>query len=127
MAASRNRFAMRKRWLVMLTLLVFATALGIGAFLWQSVQTSSVDAIRIRVDMLKPVLTTIRFVLIALVTLSWPVVVQGLYRWGRVDGTGAIRLLSLRWRIVTWLIVIELILGQNLLGRFMFALHGPGT
>ena len=127
MAASRNRFAMRKRWLVMLTLLVFATALGIGAFLWQSVQTSSVDAIRIRVDMLKPVLTTIRFVLIALVTLSWPVVVQGLYRWGRVDDTGAVRLLSLRWRIVTWLIVIELILGQNLLGRFMFALQGTGT
>ena len=127
MAASRNRFAMRKRWLVMLTLLVFATALGIGAFLWQSVQTSSVDAIRIRVDMLKPVLTTIRFVLIALVTLSWPVVVQGLYRWGRVDDVGAVRLLSLRWRAVTWLIVIELILGQNLLGRFMFALQGTGT
>ena len=40
---------------------------------------------------------------------------------------GAARLLSLRWRIVTWLVVIELMLGQNLLGRFMSALQGAST
>ena len=34
MAASRNRLAMRRRWFVMLTLLAFGLALGIGAFLW---------------------------------------------------------------------------------------------
>ena len=127
MAASRNWFAMRRHWFVMLTLLAFVLALGIGAFLWQSVQTSSVVAIQTRIDVLKPMLTTIRFLLIGLVALLWPAITRGLHRWGRVDEAGAARLLSLRWRIVTWLVVIELILGQNLLGRFMSALQGAST
>ena len=127
MAASRNWFAMRRRWFVMLTLLAFVLALGIGAFLWQSVQTSSVAAIQTRIDVLKPVLTTIRLLLIGMVALSWPALIQGLHRWGRVDEAGRARLLSLRWRIVTWLIVIELMLGKNILGRFISALQGAGT
>lgn len=61
MVAFHNRFAMRRRWFVMLTLLAFGLALGIGAFLWQSVQTSSVIAIQARIDVIKPMLTTIRF------------------------------------------------------------------
>lgn len=127
MAASRNRFAMRRRWFVMLTLLAFGLALGIGAFLWHSVQTSSITTIQTRIDVLKPVLTTIRLLLIGTVALSWPAITRGLHRWGRVDEAGRVRLLSLRWRIVTWMVVIELMLGQNLLGRFMSTLQGAST
>ncbi|HEY9198626.1 MAG TPA: hypothetical protein VIR60_04600 [Gammaproteobacteria bacterium] len=111
----------------MLTLLAFGLALGIGAFLWHEVQTSLVAAIQTRIDVLKPVLTIIRFLLIGTVALSWPAITRGIHRWGRVDEAGASRLLSLRWRIVTWLVVIELMLGQNLLGRFMSALQGAST
>ncbi len=118
---------MRRRWFVMLTLLAFGLALGIGAFLWQSVQTSSVAAIQTRIDVLKPAFTTIRFLVIGLVALSWPAVTHVLFRWGRIDEAGAARLRSLRWRIVTWLVVIELVLGQNLLGRFLVALQGAST
>ena len=127
MVAFRNRFTMRRRWFVMLTLLAFGLALGIGAFLWQSVQTSSVVAIQTRIDVLKPMLTTIRFLLIGLVALLWPALTNVLHRWGRVDEAEEAQLLSLRWRIVTWLVVIELMLGQNLLGRFMSALQGAST
>jgi len=127
MAASRNRFTMRRRWFVMLTLLAFGLALGIGAFLWHSVQTSSVAAIQTRIDVLKPVLTTIRLLLIGTVALSWPALTRSLHRWGRVDEAGAARLLSLRWRIVIWLGVIELVLGQNLLSRFLTALQGTSA
>ena len=127
MAVFRNRFAMRRRWFVLLTLLAFGLALGIGAFLWQSMQTSSVVAIQSRIDVLKPVLTAIRFLLIGLVALLWPAFTRGLHRWGRVDEAGAARLLSQRWRIVTWMVVIELVLGQNLLGRFMSALQGTSA
>jgi len=127
MVASRNRFAMRRRWFVMLTLLAFGLALGIGAFLWQSVQTSSVAAIQTRIDVMKPAFTTIRFLLIGLVALSWPASTQLLHRWGRINEARATQLLSLRWRIVSWLIVIELMLGQNLLSRFMSALQGAST
>ena len=127
MVASRNRFVMRRRWFLMLTLLAFGLALGIGAFLWQSVQTSSVVAIQTRIDMLKPMLTTIRFLLIGLVALLWPALINVLHRCGRVDEAEEAQLLSMRWRIVTWLVVIELVLGQNLLSRFMSALQGAST
>ena len=106
MAASRNRFAMRRRWFVMLTLLAFVLALCIGAFLWQSVQTSSVVAIQTRIDVLKPMLTTIRFLLIVLVALLWPALTNVLHQWGRVDEAEEAQLLSMRCRIVTLLVVI---------------------
>ena len=118
---------MRRRWFVMLTLSALVLALGISVFLLHSAQTSSVMALQIRVEELKPVFTTIRFLLIGLVALSWPVLTNGLYRWGRIDEEGRANLMSLRWRIVTWLVVIELILGQNLLGRFITALPGANT
>ena len=118
---------MRRRWFVMLTLLAFGLALGIGTFIWQSMQTSSVTAIQTRIDVLKPTFTTIRFLMIGLVGLLWPAVTHILFQWGRVDVEGAARLRSLRWRIVTWLVVIELMLGQNLLGRFLYTLQGAST
>lgn len=127
MAASRNGFAMRRRWFVLLTLLAFGLALGIGAFLWHAMQTSSVVALQTRIELMKPIFTTIRILLIALVAMLWPAVTRTLHRWGRVDEAGAARLLSLRWRIVTWLGVIELVLGQNLLSRFLTALQGTSA
>ena len=127
MAAFRNGFAMRRRWFVLLTLLAIGMALGIGALLWNAVQTSSVVAIQTRIEMMKPVFTTIRLLVIGLVALSWPAITRTLHRWGRVDEAGVGRLLSLRWRVVTWLVVIELLLGQNLLGRFLAALQGASA
>lgn len=127
MAASRNGFAMRRRWFVLLTLLAFGLALGIGAFLWHAMQTSSVVVLQTRIELMKPIFTTIRLLLIALVALAWPAMTRGLHRWGRVDEAGVARLLSLRWRIVIWLGVIELVLGQNLLSRFLTALQGTSA
>lgn len=127
MAAFRNGVAMRRRWFVLLTLLAFGLALGIGALLWYSVQTSSVVAIQTRIEVMKPVATAIRLLLIGLVALAWPAMTRALHRWGCIDEAGVGRLLSLRWRIVTWLVVIELMLGQNLLGRFLAALQGASV
>jgi len=123
----RNGIALRRRWFFLLTLLAFGLALGIGAFLWQAVQTSSVVGIQIRIDVMRPLFTTIRVLVIGLVAWSWPAITRGLHRWGRVDEAGAARLLSLRWQIVTWLAVIELMLGQNLLGRLLTGLQGTST
>ena len=127
MAAFRNGFAMRRRWFVLLTLLAFVLALGIGALLWYSVQTAPVVAVQTRIEAMKPVSTAIRLLVIGLVALSWPAIHRALHRWGRVDEAGAARLLSLRWRTVTWLLVIEVMLGQNILGRFLTALQGTSS
>ncbi|MCG8047511.1 MAG: hypothetical protein N0E48_18095 [Candidatus Thiodiazotropha endolucinida] len=77
-----------------------------------------------QVDALKPLLTGIRLFLIALVAMSWPFLINRLHRWGRLDEAKATALYALRWRIVTWLVVIELVLGQNLLGQVLTVLQG---
>ncbi len=122
MAVSNNGFTLRRRWFFLLTLLAFGLALGAGAILWRSVETSSVVSVQTRIDALKPVLTGIRLAIIALVAIAWPWFVNALHRWGRIDGTQATNLLVVRWRFVTWLVVIELVLGQNLLGQVLAVL-----
>ncbi len=79
MAAFPNGFAMRRCWFALLTLMAFGLALGNGVFLWHSVQTSSVIAIQTRIEMLKPVFTALRILVIGLVALSWPAITRGLH------------------------------------------------
>jgi hypothetical protein len=107
-----------------MTLLAFALALVAGGILWYSVETSSVSEIQTRVGAMKPVFAGIRLFLIALVAVAWPFVTINLHRWGRIDEVQATTMLALRWRIVTWLVVIELVLGQNLLGQVLIVLQG---
>ena len=73
---------------------------------------------------MKPLFTGIRLFLIGLVAVAWPFVTNNLHRWGRIDESQATMMLALRWRIVTWLLVIEMVLGQNLLGRVLSVLPG---
>ena len=122
MAVSNNGVTMRRRWFFLLTLLAFGLAMGAGAILWHSVETNSVVAVQTRIEALKPVLTGFRLTIIALVAIAWPWLVNALHRWGRIDGTQATNLLAVRWRIVTWFVVIELVLGQNLLGQVLAVL-----
>ncbi|MES9889903.1 MAG: hypothetical protein ABW165_02575 [Candidatus Thiodiazotropha sp.] len=124
---SNNGFALRRRWFFLLTLLAFGLTLGAGGILWHSVQATSVVAVQTRIDALKPLLTGIRVSLIALLAMGWPWIVNTLERWGRLDETQAANLLAVRWRIVTWFVVIELVLGQNLLGQVLAALQGSGA
>ena len=127
MVAFHNGFTMRRRWFVLLTLVAFGLALGIGAFLWHATQTSSIVAIQIQIEEIKPIIATIRPLVISLVALSWPGIVGAFYRWGRVDEVGATRLLLLRWRIVTWLVVVELVIGQSLLAHFFAAIQSDSA
>jgi len=124
MAVFHSGLVMRRRWFLLLTLLASALALVAGGILWHSVETSSVSEIQTRVDAMKPTFTGIRLFLIALVAVAWPFVTCSLHRWGRIDEVQATTMLALRWRIVTWLVVIEGVVGQNLLGQVLAVLQG---
>ena len=124
MAVFHNGSALQRRWFLLLTLLAFALALVAGGILWHSVETSSVSQIQTQVDAMKPVFSGIRLFLIALVAMAWPFVTNNLHRWGRIDKAQVTTMLALRWRIVTWLVVIELVLGQNLIGQVLALLQG---
>ena len=124
MAVFRNGVALRRRWCLLLTLLAFALMLVMGGILWHSVETSSVVVMQTQIDTLKPVFTGFRLFLIALVVVVWPFLTGGLHRLGQINEAQATTLLALRWRIMTWLVVIELVLGQNLLGQVFTVLQG---
>ncbi len=112
------------RWLWRLTLLAITLALAVGALLWRSLETALITDIQAWVDGLKPVLTGIRWLLIGLVASFWPALTNRLYRGGRVDAAGKVQLLALRGRVLIWLVLLELVLGQNLPGHFLQAIRG---
>ena len=124
MVMFRSGFAVRRCWFLLLTLLAFALTLSTGGILWHRVEISSVVAIQTQVDAMKPLMSGMRLFMIALVAIAWPFVTGSLHRGGWINKAQAIRMTTLRWRSVTWLIVIELVLGQNLFGQVLAVLQG---
>ena len=114
----------RRRWTLVLTLLASALTLGIGGLLWQSVKASSVVGIWEQVAAMKPVFMTLRLSAIAVLALLWPMLIGAFHRWGWIDDARRAELLAVRWRIIAWLMVIEVVVGQNLLGHVISALQG---
>lgn len=123
MVAYRNGSDLHHRWSVRLTLAAVVVALITGWILWYSIAASSVIEVQRRVDILHPILSGIRLTLIALLAFCWPLLTRNIYRGTRRTPDEIARLDSLRWRIVFWLIVIELVLGQNLMGQFFAMMH----
>ena len=105
--------------LLSLSMLAVVLAAGVGVLLWQAVELSSVAQVAARVDELKPFATGIRLALIGLVAGLWPRLIGLAHRAGHIGEERRDNLLAQRWRLVGWFLVIELVLGQDLLGRFL--------
>jgi hypothetical protein len=125
MAASSKATAMHRRGLLGLTLLSVVLTIGVGALLWQVVELSSVAAVSAQIDQIKPIASGIRLALICLLAAIWPSMVRLAHRSGRANDSQRDNLLALRWRLVGWLLVIELVLGQNLFGQIFAETTGP--
>jgi hypothetical protein len=107
-----------------LSVLAVVLAAGLGVLLWQAVELSSMAQVAARVDELKPLATGIRLVLIGLLAALWPRLIGLAHCAGRIREDQRDHLLAQRWRLVGWLVVIELVLGQELLARFFAATTG---
>jgi hypothetical protein len=116
---------MRRRGLLGLSVLALFLTVGVGVVLWQAVELSSVFWVSGQVDRLKLFAGGVRLVLIGLAVALWPSWVRLAYRYGRLDEDRRDSLLAQRWRALGWLLVIELLLGQNLLGRIFAMTTGP--
>ena len=119
MAVCSNGTGLRRRWFLTLSLVAAAAVIVLGVVLWQAVELSSLAAVSERVDRLRPFLGGVRLVLIGVLAVVWPWLSSLTLR--AADEATRARWMALRWRIVGWLLVIELIIGQNLLGLFFSA------
>jgi hypothetical protein len=125
MAVFSKATSMRRRGLLGLSVLAVVLTIGVGLLLWQAVELSSVSRVSAQVNRLKPFAGGVRLALIGLAVALWPAWVRLAYRYGRVDEGRRDDLLAQRWRVLGWLLVIGLLLGQNLLGQLFAVTTGP--
>ncbi|MGB5670697.1 MAG: hypothetical protein WBM71_09080 [Sedimenticolaceae bacterium] len=125
MAVFNKPAAMRPSGFLGLSLLAVALTIGVAVVLWQAVELSSVSRVSAQIDRIRPFASGVRLALIGLVAVLWPRLVQITHRYGRVDEARRGDILAQRWRVVGWLLVIELVLGQDLFGRFFAVTTGP--
>jgi len=115
---------MRRAGLIGLLLLALAGVLLVGNLLWQALALSSVENISRRVEHLSQVAALIRLGLIAGVVGLWPQLVNWACARSGCSEARRADLLAQRWRLLGWLLLIELLLGQRLIGRLLSVLTG---
>lgn len=104
----------RKSFLLFTTMAVLLTAL-VGYLLMHRLQTDSVQSVQQSINAWRTALTAIRWTLIVVVALGWNHLVIWLADTGILSHAKATWLTGLRWRAVSWLVLLELVLGQGVL------------
>ncbi|ESZ89425.1 hypothetical protein KT71_002348 [Congregibacter litoralis KT71] len=106
---------LHRRWFVLLSLIAAIGMITIGLVLWKAVGLSSLSSVADRVADAKPVLSGLRFIFIAVLAISWSQLPAFWGITGHDHGIEPGHWMALRWRVVGWLITVELVLGQNIL------------
>ena len=114
-----------RRWFFTLSLLAGLAIIGVAMLLWQVVEIYSLTAVSASVTQASVYLGGFRLALIGLLAILWPRLPARWQRAGIDDYATRARWMSLRWRVVGWLLVIELVIGQNLIGRCFALTTGP--
>lgn len=124
MAVFSKAPSMHRRWFIGLSLLAVGLIFAVGALLLQAAELFSLTTISEQVARLKPFADAIRLLLIGMLAALWPRLVDLAVHYGRIDAAERSKLHALRWRVLAWLLIIELIIGQDLFSRFLLATSG---
>jgi hypothetical protein len=118
---------MRRPWFVTLSLVAALSMIAVGAILWQAVGVSSLSTVSDQITTAKPFASALRIALIGLLAIAWPWLRRRQPGANGQDDQADTRWMSLRWRVIGWLLIIELVLGQNLVGHFVSAIDGQSA
>lgn len=121
-----NMRAKRKGLLLLTTLAVLLTGL-VGFLLMHRLQTESVQSVQHNLDVWRMTLMLIRWTAITLVALSWKYLIARLVSIGVISHDRVASLIEMRWRAVTWLVVLELVLGHGVLVKAVSLAVGAGS
>ena len=100
---------------------------GVGYLLMVWLQTDSVQSIQNHLDSWRITLTLCRWTVIALVAFSWHYAVLRFAAASKLSAVQAEHLHGMRWRAVTWLILLELVLGQGMVVKFLALITGTNS
>jgi hypothetical protein len=125
MAGFSNGSGGRRRGLLTFSLVAALATIAAGMLLWQASEHDSLASVSARVDRMRPLTSGLRLGLIAVLALFWPRLVCSASRTGLDRTATRARGMALRWRVLGWLLVIELVVGQNLLGRLISWVDHP--
>lgn len=116
----RSRY---KGFLLCTAVAVVLTA-RVGYLLMYRLQTDSVQSIQQSFDSWRITLTLCRWTVIALVAFGWHNAIRRFTAVGKMSSVQAEHLHGMWWRAVTWLILLELVLGQGMVVKFLEHLTG---
>jgi hypothetical protein len=116
-----NSLPRRKAFIVFTITAVLMTVLT-GYVLMGQVQTGTVLGIQDSMDTWRHVFVSIRWGVMALIVLSWTKFLRGLVMLGVIAESTFAQLGALRWRFATWLVILELVLGQGAIIKMLAGL-----
>ena len=118
-----NIRAKRKGFLVLTALAALLTGV-VGYLLMHQLQTQSVQSVQHSINAWRMAFTLLRWTLIAFVALGWNYLITRLASVGSITHSKVASLAALRWRAVTWLVLVELVLGQGALVKALSLMAG---
>ena len=96
---------------------------GLSLFFWSEYQPP-VEITR-RLAAAKPWFFLWRLLFFGSLMIFWPAFCRCLASWRKLTDIQNQRLRSARWQVAAWLIALELLLGQNVVGKFFNLLVSP--
>jgi len=117
----------KRRWFLRLCALTIVSAIVIGAVLMLLLNSTSLESLQSSIDDYRTKMTAIRLTIVGLIALIWPRFVRSTELTGAISIERSTELKQLRWRIIAWLLLIELLLGQNLIWRLLQTVDGSGA
>ena len=118
---------MQCRWFVRLSALALILAVILASLLAVTGHHGDLEALHNDIQNYRLATTTVRLSAIALIALAWPKLVRASEQRGHISLERGVELQALRWRIVTWLLLIEALVGQNLISAVWPNPNGPSA
>jgi hypothetical protein len=119
-----NKFLERRKGFLVLTTLAALLTGVVGYLLMHQLQTQSVQSAQHSINAWRMALMLMRWTLIAFVALGWNHLITRLASAGSITHSKATSQAALRWRAVTWLVLLELVLGQGALVKALSLMAG---
>lgn len=103
----------QRRSLLRLSLIALFFTLIVGFILWGSVKTHSIQSVQQTLNLWRPWISAIRWICLLVVVAAWPSLCRYSAKSLGLCTQKTRTLANARWRMALWLILLEVVLGQN--------------